>query len=113
MEYLIAVAECGTISLAAERASVSAPSVSTGIGLREAAFGLQLVVRRHAQGVSVTVAGHQVTEAARAVLASTGALSDLAAEITGADHRTDQRARVRGVPSGHCTGGAAAHPAQL
>ena len=83
LEYLVAVAECGSVALAAERCHVSSPSISAAIAQLEQEFGLPLFIRRHAQGLSLTEGGRQMTEAARAVLAAGGALNDRAAELTG------------------------------
>lgn len=83
LDYLIAVADTGSVTLAAERVNVSAPSVSAAIAQLEEGFGLQLFVRRHAQGLSPTEAGRQFVAAARPVLAAAAALSDRAAEIAG------------------------------
>jgi len=83
LEYLVAVAECGSVALAAERCHVSSPSISAAIAQLEQEFGLQLFVRRHAQGLSLTEGGRQFAEAARAVLGAAAALGDRAAELTG------------------------------
>lgn len=83
LEYLVAVAECGSVALAAERCHVSSPSISAAIAQLEQEFGLPLFIRRHAQGLSLTEGGRQFTEAARAVLAAGAALGDRAAELTG------------------------------
>lgn len=83
LEYLVAVADSGSVALAAERCHVSSPSISAAIAQLEQEFGLPLFIRRHAQGLSLTEGGRQVTDAARGVLASGGALVDLAAELTG------------------------------
>ena len=83
LEYLVAVADCGSVALAAERVNVSSPSISAAIGQLEATFGLQLFVRRHAQGLSLTEGGRTFTATAREVLAMAGRLTDSAAEITG------------------------------
>jgi DNA-binding transcriptional LysR family regulator len=83
LEYLVAVAESGSVALAAERCHVSSPSISAAIAQLEQEFGLQLFIRRHAQGLSLTEGGRQVTEAARAVLAAGAGLNDRAAELTG------------------------------
>ena len=45
LEYLVAVGQSGSITLAAERLNVSAPSISTAIAQLEAEFGLPLFVR--------------------------------------------------------------------
>jgi DNA-binding transcriptional LysR family regulator len=83
LEYLVAVAECGSVALAAERCHVSSPSISAAIAQLEQEFGLPLFIRRHAQGLSLTEGGRQFTEAARVVLAAGAALNDRAAELTG------------------------------
>lgn len=83
IEYLIAVADAGSVALAAERLHVSSPSVSAAVSQLEAGFGLQLFVRRHAQGLSLTEGGRNFVDAARAILTAADALNDRAAELTG------------------------------
>jgi DNA-binding transcriptional LysR family regulator len=83
LEYLVAVGDCGSIVLAAERVNVSSPSISTAIAQLEQELGLQLFVRRHAQGLSLTDAGRRMVAEARGVLAAAGRMTDLASEITG------------------------------
>ena len=83
LEYLIAVADCGSVALAAEKVNVSSPSISATIGHLEASFGLQLFILRHAQCLSLTKGGRQFTTTAREFLAISGRLADRAAEITG------------------------------
>lgn len=83
LEYLVAVADSGSVALAAERVNVSSPSISVAIAQIEAEFGLQLFIRRHAQGLSLTEGGRQFTAAAREVLAAAARLSDRASDITG------------------------------
>lgn len=83
LEYLVAVADCGSIALAAERVNVSSPSISAAISQLEATFGLQLFIRRHAQGLSLTEGGRQFTQTARDALAQASRLADTAAQITG------------------------------
>lgn len=83
LEYLVAVADSGTVALAAERVNVSSPSISVAIAQIEAEFGVQLFVRRHAQGLSLTEGGRQFVASAREVLGAAARLSDSAAEITG------------------------------
>lgn len=84
IEYLVAVADAGSVALAAERLHVSSPSISTAISQLEADFGLHLFVRRHAQGLSLTEGGRRFVDAARAILSAADALNDRAAELTGA-----------------------------
>lgn len=83
LEYLVAVGETGSVAAAAERVNVSSPSVSAAISQLEQEFGLQLFVRRHAQGLSLTQGGRQFVDEARTVLAAAGRLNDLANGITG------------------------------
>lgn len=83
LEYFVAVGECGSIALAAERVNVSSPSISAAIAQLEAAFGLQLFIRRHAHGLALTQGGARFMDRARDVLARAHALNDLANDITG------------------------------
>lgn len=83
LEYLVAVGEAGSIAAAAERVNVSSPSISTAITQLEQEFGLQLFVRRHAQGLSLTEAGRRMVTEARGALLACARLTDLANEITG------------------------------
>lgn len=83
LEYLVAVGQVGSITLAAERLNVSAPSISTAIAQLEAEFGLPLFVRKHAHGMSPTQSGREMIREAAVALASAGRLSDLAAQYRG------------------------------
>ncbi|MFF7710582.1 LysR substrate-binding domain-containing protein [Pseudomonas sp. NPDC007930] len=69
LEYFVACAEVGSIIGAAERIHVSAPSISAAIMHIEAELGVQLLVRHHAQGVSLTAVGRLVVEEAKLILA--------------------------------------------
>lgn len=66
LEYFVAVGECGSIAQAAERLNISSPSISTAISQLEAEFGLQLFIRRHAYGLSLTQ-GERVSWSGRAI----------------------------------------------
>ncbi|MCA0938508.1 LysR family transcriptional regulator [Yangia mangrovi] len=83
LEYFVAVGECGSIALAAQKVSVSSPSISSAISQLEAEFGLQLFIRRHAHGLSLTQGGARFMEVAREVLDKAATLGDLANDITG------------------------------
>uniref|UniRef100_UPI0035AFED5B LysR family transcriptional regulator n=1 Tax=Paenirhodobacter enshiensis TaxID=1105367 RepID=UPI0035AFED5B len=83
LEYFVAVGEAGSIALAAERVNVSSPSISAAIAQLESEFGLQLFVRRHAHGLSLTQGGLRFMERARAVLEQVRALNELANDISG------------------------------
>ncbi len=83
LEYYVAVGECGTIALAAEKLHVSSPSISAAIAQLEAELGLQLFVRQHARGLSLTQSGRQIHEQARRILAEAEGLNRLAGAISG------------------------------
>ncbi|MGB7270265.1 MAG: LysR substrate-binding domain-containing protein [Albidovulum sp.] len=83
LEYFVAVGKCGSIALAAAKVNVSSPSISAAISQLEAEFGLQLFVRRHALGLSLTQAGRQFLERAERILAEATALNTLANDISG------------------------------
>jgi DNA-binding transcriptional LysR family regulator len=80
IEYFIAAAESGSIALAAQRTCISAPSISTAIAHLEREFGVQLFVRRHAQGLSLTPAGRSLLREARQAVRQMEALPDAATE---------------------------------
>lgn len=81
LEYLVAVGESGSIAQAAGRLHVSAPSISTAISQLEAELGVQLFLRRHAQGLALTPGGHRVLEAARDALRQADRVVALAADL--------------------------------
>lgn len=83
LEYLVAVGDYGSVTEAAERVNVSAPSVSAAISQLEREFGITLFVRRHAHGLSLTQAGRSFVDQARHILAEAGKLNALSNELTG------------------------------
>jgi DNA-binding transcriptional LysR family regulator len=83
LEYFVAVGDCGSIAQAAGALNVSSPSISAAIAQLEAAFGLQMFVRQHAQGLVPTPAGRRMLEQAKCVLAEGSTLVDLAGDISG------------------------------
>ncbi|MBL4768698.1 MAG: LysR family transcriptional regulator [Rhodobacteraceae bacterium] len=82
LEYFVAVGDIGSISLASRKVNVSSPSISAAIYQLEKEFGLQLFVRQHAQGLSLTLAGRRMMEQARLVLQEADGLMDLAGDIS-------------------------------
>lgn len=74
LDYFVAAADGGSVAEAARRLNVSQPSVSAAIGKLETQFGVQLFLRRHAQGVSLTSAGQRLLAEARSLLAHAGEL---------------------------------------
>lgn len=81
LEYLVAVGDAGTIALAAQRLNVSSPSISAAISQLEAEFGIQIFVRHHAQGLSLTPGGRRIFNESKRILVSAAGLSDMASEI--------------------------------
>lgn len=67
--YLLAVADAGSISGAAQRLHVTQTAVGAALSDLERALGAQLLVRRRAHGVVLTPAGSYVREHARSLLA--------------------------------------------
>ncbi len=82
LEYFQAVAECGSIAAASERVNVSSPSISAAISQLEEEFGLQLFVRKHAHGLSLTPGGAQFLQQTRNVLSEASQLISLANDVT-------------------------------
>lgn len=68
LEYLVAVAEYGSVSGAAKALHTSQSALSSGISEMERALGLQLLVRHHAKGVTLTSAGERLLARARNLL---------------------------------------------
>jgi len=57
LAYFVAAGEAGNVLKAAESIHVSQPSVSNAVAHLESVFKLQLFIRHHAQGMSMTTAG--------------------------------------------------------
>jgi DNA-binding transcriptional LysR family regulator len=68
LEYFVAVAEAGTVTAAAERVHLSQSAMSTALADLERAFGVQLLIRHHARGVTLTASGEELLVAARQLL---------------------------------------------
>ena len=82
IEYFIATAETGSITLASERVNISQPSISTAIAHLEEELGAQLFIRRHAQGLSLTPAGRAVLAEAKRLVEQAQQLYAAASEAT-------------------------------
>ncbi|MGI5506927.1 LysR family transcriptional regulator [Lentzea sp. CA-135723] len=80
LEYLIAVAETGSVTAAAARCHVSQGAISLALSELERALDLRLVVRSPRRGAALTAAGTRVLADARRVV---GAMGDLGAEARG------------------------------
>ena len=81
LRYFTAAAEAGSVTGASELCHVSQPSVSAAIAHLEDVFGVQLFIRHHAQGLSLTPAGARLCAAARDLLAHAEELSQDAAGL--------------------------------
>ncbi len=78
LAYFVAAAEHGGVAQAARALNVSQPSVSMAIAKLEGLFGVQLLLRHHAHGVTPTPAGRPLLAEARSLLAHAGELAEQA-----------------------------------
>lgn len=83
LTYFIAAAETGSVTLAAERVSISQPSISTAISHLEREFGVQLFIRHHAQGLSLTPIGRELLTEAKKLIDQADGLYAVASEASG------------------------------
>jgi DNA-binding transcriptional LysR family regulator len=83
LEYFVAVGRAGSIAAASELVNVSSPSISAAIAQLETEFGIQLFIRQHAQGLSLTPGGRRFFAEAKLLLESAEALHGLASDIAG------------------------------
>jgi DNA-binding transcriptional LysR family regulator len=81
LSYFIAAAETGSITLASKRASISQPAISTAISHIERELDVQLFLRHHAQGLSLTPAGRSLLREAKQLLKQAEGLYSAAADI--------------------------------
>jgi DNA-binding transcriptional LysR family regulator len=82
LAYFIAAGETGSITVASERINISQPSISTAISHLEQEFGVQLFVRHHAQGVSLTQTGHTLLREAKRLIEQAEGLYAAASEAS-------------------------------
>jgi len=80
--YFIAAAETGSITLASKRANISQPAISTAISHIERELEVQLFLRHHAQGLSLTPAGRALLREAKQLLKQADGLYSAAADIS-------------------------------
>jgi DNA-binding transcriptional LysR family regulator len=83
LEYFIAAGECRSITGASDRIGISPPSISMAVSHLEQEFALQLFVRHHAQGLSLTAAGIALLAEAKQVVHRAEALNAFAIELSG------------------------------
>jgi DNA-binding transcriptional LysR family regulator len=82
LAYFIAAAETGSITLASKRANISQPAISTAISHIERELEVQLFLRHHAQGLSLTPAGRALLRDAKQLLKQADGLYSAAADIS-------------------------------
>jgi DNA-binding transcriptional LysR family regulator len=78
----VAAAETGSITLASKSASISQPAISTAISHIERELDVQLFLRHHAQGLSLTPAGRALLREAKQLLKQAEGLYSAAADIS-------------------------------
>jgi DNA-binding transcriptional LysR family regulator len=81
LRYFDAAAQTGSITQASEQVHISQASISAAISALEADYAVQLFVRHHAQGLTLTPQGERFLQAARAVLRQAGELEATALEL--------------------------------
>ena len=82
LEYFIAAGETGSITQASERIHISQPSISTAISQLEQELDVQLFVRHHAQGLSLTPAGRMMLLEAKRLVEQAESLYAAASEAS-------------------------------
>ena len=82
LEYFVAAGEAGSVTLAAARMSISPPSISAAIAYLEADLGIQLFIRHHARGLSLTPVGEDFLRNAKALLHHAEELQTIASELS-------------------------------
>lgn len=83
LTYFLAAAESGTIIAAADKVRISPPSISSAVAALEQAFGLQLFVRHHAQGLTLTPQGRSFLLAVKQFLQHAEELQEMASDLSG------------------------------
>lgn len=102
LEYFIKIAECGSISRAAQELYVSQPSLTKAIGGLEEEFHVQLLLRKP-RGVELTIEGKSFLHYARSIVTAANALESNFSGQGGAGPLAPVRrlAAARLCPSAH------------
>ncbi len=82
LHYFVTAGELNSVTKAAEVLHVSQPSISSAILHLEEVTGLQLFVRHHAQGLSLTPSGQQFILKAKQLLADADGLAHYARSLS-------------------------------
>ncbi|MEX3788006.1 DNA-binding transcriptional LysR family regulator [Paraburkholderia youngii] len=83
LRYFVVTAETLSFTAAAKRLHISQPSISTSLADLEESFGVQLFIRHHASGLSLTQPGRDLLGHARNLLQNAEELQLTATEIDG------------------------------
>ncbi|MEM7061160.1 MAG: LysR family transcriptional regulator [Pseudomonadota bacterium] len=81
LSYLLAVAENGSVTAAAEQLGVSQPAISTALRNIEADYDLSLFVRERPHKIALTAVGRRFVANARHLLETAGEFDDEAREL--------------------------------
>lgn len=68
LKYFVTTAKCRSVAEASRKLYIAQPSISTAIKGLEDSFGVQLFIRHHAQGVSLTPSGARFYSKAQQLL---------------------------------------------
>lgn len=68
LKYFVTTVEAGSVAEASRKLYIAQPSISTAIKGLEESFGVQLFIRHHAQGVSLTPSGARFYRKAQELL---------------------------------------------
>ncbi|TDV34406.1 LysR family transcriptional regulator [Paraburkholderia caballeronis] len=83
LRYFVVTAEVLSFTAAARKLHISQPSISTALAELEASFDVQLFIRHHASGLSLTTAGRDMLGLARNLLKNAEELQASARELDG------------------------------
>ncbi len=78
LRYFAAAAELGSMTGAARELMVSQSAISTAVAQLEKELGVQLLLRHHARGLTLTAAGQEFYRELRSYLVHTSELAELA-----------------------------------
>ncbi|MCB5909188.1 LysR family transcriptional regulator [Streptomyces pinistramenti] len=81
LRYFLAAAELGSMTAAAQRINVSQSAISTAVTHLERELGVQLLIRRHAKGLSLTRAGERFLHELRGFLTHADDLTEAARSL--------------------------------
>jgi len=71
IKYFVTTVQCGSVAEASRKLFIAQPSISSAIKALEDQFDLKLLIRHHAQGVSLTPAGRRFYQRSCELLRST------------------------------------------